>query len=248
MIRQALRFGVPALATAALLALPTLSKAQMMTVPGNMSGGRGGGFYGGNSWGGGWGGYNNNRGWSGYYNPGYYSSNPGYYNQGYYNQGYYSNYPSNNNNYSQQPSYGGYQSFYPSNPNANQSAYVRLRVPADAEVWFEGQKTQQTGTDRLYVSPPLDRNRNYVYDVKVRWTENGQQVERDRKLTVQGGTQADASFGNNAEEQPQGNSIQGSSPAPAPTTSPEPASQTLPSRNTGSESGSERAPKMPERR
>jgi uncharacterized protein (TIGR03000 family) len=186
MIRRALLCGV---ATAALLVLPSLSQAQMMTIPGNMAGGRGGYYRGG-----GWGGYYNpgyyNQGWSGYYNPGYYYSSPGNYNQGY-APGY----------YSQGTGYGGYQSFYPSNPNPNQ-AYVRLQVPQDAEVWFDGQKTQSTGPDRLYVTPPLDRSKNYSYEIKARWMENGQPVERTRTVNIQAGTQASESFLGRSDEQP----------------------------------------------
>jgi uncharacterized protein (TIGR03000 family) len=87
------------------------------------------------------------------------------------------------------------------NPNGNQS-YVRLQVPADAEVWFDGQKTQSTGPDRLYVTPPLDRSKSYSYEVKARWMENGQPVERTRTVNIQAGTETRESFLGQSGEQP----------------------------------------------
>jgi uncharacterized protein (TIGR03000 family) len=85
-----------------------------------------------------------------------------------------------------------------SGASGNQPAYVRLQVPPNSEVWFDEQKTTQTGSDRLYVSPPLASDKNYVYEVKVRWLENGQPVTRTRKVHVQPGAEATMAFGDSA--------------------------------------------------
>lgn len=82
------------------------------------------------------------------------------------------------------------QSFYAPNMEGNRSAFIRTIVPPDAEVWFEGDKTMQTGPDRLFRSPPLEPGKNYTYDLKVRWMENGQPVEKTRQVRVTAGEES----------------------------------------------------------
>jgi len=82
------------------------------------------------------------------------------------------------------------QSFYAPNMEGNRSAFIRTIVPPDAEVWFEGDKTMQTGQDRLFRSPPLEPGKSYTYDMKVRWMENGQPVERTRQVRVAAGEES----------------------------------------------------------
>jgi uncharacterized protein (TIGR03000 family) len=93
-----------------------------------------------------------------------------------------------------------YRSFYPPMPadvtQPNQSAaapadtkaHVRLVVPADAEVWFDGEKTSQTGTAREFVSPPLTLGTDYAYEIRARWMENGKPVDQTRSVTVRAGS------------------------------------------------------------
>ena len=66
-----------------------------------------------------------------------------------------------------------------------QPLYLSVKVPQPAaEVFVDGVKTAMTGTDRLYESPPLTGDKEYAYDIVVRWTEGGATVER--KKTVKG--------------------------------------------------------------
>jgi uncharacterized protein (TIGR03000 family) len=62
-----------------------------------------------------------------------------------------------------------------------------VKVPADAEVWFGSGKTRQTGELREFVSPELEPGRDYTYEVKARWTENGKEVVRTRTFDVSAG-------------------------------------------------------------
>jgi len=62
-------------------------------------------------------------------------------------------------------------------------ARLRLLVPADAAVWIDGQRTAPTGYLREYISPRIDPNREYGYDIRAEWNENGQPVTRSRKVT-----------------------------------------------------------------
>lgn len=84
-----------------------------------------------------------------------------------------------------------YPSIYPVSPPlaavTDNTAKVEVRVPADAEIWFEGQKTSQTGSDRIYSSPSLDAGQDYSYEVRARWSADGKPVDQTRKVAVHAG-------------------------------------------------------------
>jgi uncharacterized protein (TIGR03000 family) len=196
---------VAALAVAALLAAadPASAQGRRSTSFGVSPGG---GFY----YGQGYPGYG--RGyygpWEGSYGRGY----PGYYGYGWntpgyrwsdYNWGTPYYYSGNNPSYYSQGMEGNY---YTETPGAGQSygtsagadienqVMIGVRVPANAEVWFEDQKTSQTGNVRNFVSPPLQSDQKYTYHIRARWTENGRQVEKDRKLEVHPGDRLFVNF------------------------------------------------------
>jgi uncharacterized protein (TIGR03000 family) len=73
-------------------------------------------------------------------------------------------------------------------------AHINVEVPPDAQLWIEGQQTQQKGTSRTFVSPPLERNQAYEYRIRARWNENGQVVEQAQKVTVIAGERFTVSF------------------------------------------------------
>jgi len=214
MIRRFFLYGGPLLAVAGLLLTPAPSQAQRFG--GGYRGGYGG-YYGG--YGGyyqpgysyGWGGYNPSYGygWGSYY-PGY-SYSPGttysYPTTSYYypRSTYYpssASYPyySTNMITDNPASTSTSQSFYPPQENANeQVAHVRVEVPANAEVFFEGQKTQQGGSDRLFVTPPLQKEKTFYYEVKARWMDNGKEVERTQRVNVHAGDNAVVNFTNESK-------------------------------------------------
>src|SRR5262249_19049325 len=66
-------------------------------------------------------------------------------------------------------------------------AEITLIVPADAEVFFDGNPTREKGTERLYITPPLVAGKKYSYQVLARWQDGGKAVERTRKVEVSGG-------------------------------------------------------------
>ena len=67
-------------------------------------------------------------------------------------------------------------------------AHLTLMVPENAEVWLEGKKMDKpTGTVRSFVSPQLKPNQEYVYDLQVRWTENGKSNVDSHKIPVRAG-------------------------------------------------------------
>ncbi len=65
--------------------------------------------------------------------------------------------------------------------------YIDVRIPANAEILFEGQKTAQTGPRRLFISPPLAAGQNFTYEIQAKWMENGREVTQSRKVPVAAG-------------------------------------------------------------
>jgi uncharacterized protein (TIGR03000 family) len=77
---------------------------------------------------------------------------------------------------------------------ADNTAHVRVIVPAGAEVWFDGTKTSQTGGTREFVSPPLLPDTNYSYEVRARWMDNGAPVDQTRRVIVRAGALTTVDF------------------------------------------------------
>lgn len=70
------------------------------------------------------------------------------------------------------------------------TATIDLYVPASAEVWLNGQKTNQSGTLRRFVTPPLNANAHSTYELRVRYTgQDGKVVDETREVAVEAGQQ-----------------------------------------------------------
>jgi uncharacterized protein (TIGR03000 family) len=75
----------------------------------------------------------------------------------------------------------------PADAAADRTARIEVIVPAaDAEVRFGGHKTTQTGKSREFVTPPLDPG-SYTYEIRVRWTSDGQPSEAARTIQIRPG-------------------------------------------------------------
>jgi uncharacterized protein (TIGR03000 family) len=73
-------------------------------------------------------------------------------------------------------------------------ATIEVRVPAGAEIWVDDDKTRQTGPVRVFRSPPLEKGKEYHYEVRARWTLAGKEVEQTQTVAVQGGGSARVAF------------------------------------------------------
>ncbi len=71
---------------------------------------------------------------------------------------------------------------------------VKVPQPA-AEVFVDGKKTAQTGTDRIFESPPLEAGKAFKYTVTARWVERGQLVESSREVSGTPGEVVRVDFG-----------------------------------------------------
>jgi uncharacterized protein (TIGR03000 family) len=193
--------------------------------------GTGGNYYG-------WGNYpaysgtGNYYGWrnypaTGWYAPGtqwsgnqYTGNTPSYYSEGM-NQGTEGQYAG----YTGGEGYGGQAYGAMSGGQMDNRVLITMRVHPNAEVWFDGQKTTETGSLRSYISPSLEPNRDFSYQVKVRWTQNGQEVDRTRKVDVHAGDRLFVNFMQPSSEGRGGattgqygntDQLQGNPPAPMP--------------------------------
>lgn len=201
---------------------------------GGHEGGGHGGEHGSSGWhgGGGWSG-GSNWGWGGYgYFPYYY----GGFGRGLFWGGYPYSYGGYYGDYGYSPWGSSYYSDYPPDagyatapdaaaPSASQqtvgenAVMIGVRVPENAQVWIDGQKTSQTGAFREFVTPSLEPGRPYHYDIRARWTQNGQEVLRDRQLSFHAG---DRLMVNMLAPQ-QSQQPQAQQPAPIPRPQPAPA-------------------------
>ena len=73
-------------------------------------------------------------------------------------------------------------------------ATIEVRVPAEAEIWFEGEKTSQTGGIRAFESTPVPPGRTYTYDIRARWIEDGKAIDVTRSVKFQAGQKVVVDF------------------------------------------------------
>jgi uncharacterized protein (TIGR03000 family) len=93
------------------------------------------------------------------------------------------------------PSSGNGQAYYPpATAQPDLSAHVTVSVPRGAQVWFDNTPTTSTGTVRAFYSPPLSPGKQYTYDVKASWMENGHEVTQNQKVGVTAGERVNLTF------------------------------------------------------
>jgi uncharacterized protein (TIGR03000 family) len=78
-------------------------------------------------------------------------------------------------------------------------ASVTVIVPADADVFFDGSPTSETGTERTFATPPLPVGKKYHYDIEAQWTADGQPVDKTRKILVTAGANVRVDFTNSQQ-------------------------------------------------
>src|SRR5262249_53201070 len=129
--------------------------------------------------------------------------------QGYYNprayQPRYLFYPSRGGGYpwyNYQPYYGWHYHSHTTEPKEAEQpqppkdtrAHIRVRVPAGGELWFNGTKVSGEETDHKFVSPSLEPERRFFYEVRAQWQKNGRTVTETREVAVKAGAHIDVDF------------------------------------------------------
>jgi uncharacterized protein (TIGR03000 family) len=74
------------------------------------------------------------------------------------------------------------------------AATVRVRVPNDAEVWFNDVKTKKTGESRRFITPALEDGKRYSYDIRAKWAKDGKTVEHTRTIQLYAGDRLTVDF------------------------------------------------------
>jgi uncharacterized protein (TIGR03000 family) len=90
------------------------------------------------------------------------------------------------------------QSFYsgPGMTPPENVAEVQVRVPADAQVWFDDTLTTKTGPMREFETPALTPGTTYEYKVKARWMKDGKPVEKTQTVKVRANQPTTVDFTN----------------------------------------------------
>jgi uncharacterized protein (TIGR03000 family) len=80
-------------------------------------------------------------------------------------------------------------------PDEVARAVIEVRVPPEAEIWFEGDKTTQTGSARTFVTPDVPPGQLFTYDVRARWTgADGKVVDLTRAVQFRAGQRLTIDF------------------------------------------------------
>jgi uncharacterized protein (TIGR03000 family) len=77
---------------------------------------------------------------------------------------------------------------------ASNKARIRVLIPADAMLWFDGEITVPTGPEREFLTPELPTDRPYTYQLKAKWAQGGQPVERTLDIKVRRNETTTADF------------------------------------------------------
>ena len=104
------------------------------------------------------------------------------------------------------PMYGGhyhlYHDFIPhmdripqrDKPPPDRMAHLTVLVPEGAELWFNGTRVEGEGTVRKFHTPPLELDRRYSYEVRLRYRKDGRDITETHKVRVSAGAQAKVDF------------------------------------------------------
>jgi uncharacterized protein (TIGR03000 family) len=99
-------------------------------------------------------------------------------------------------------------SFYPNSMqsglrNPNDAGFI-VRVPdPNAEIFFQDHKTRQQGFVRQFeTEKALDPNQTYTFQIRARWTQNGQPVEQTRQVQASAGQNVTIDFATGNEQVP----------------------------------------------
>jgi len=70
----------------------------------------------------------------------------------------------------------------------SQPARIHMTLPAaDATVVLQGVTMKESGKERLFFTPPLERDGKYSYDVVVRWRDGGGERSLTRHISIRAG-------------------------------------------------------------
>jgi uncharacterized protein (TIGR03000 family) len=74
------------------------------------------------------------------------------------------------------------------------TARVTVRLPSDAELWFDNAKVPSAGTVREFRTPALKPGRLYDYEVRARWQQAGRAVTQRQQVAISAGADVRVDF------------------------------------------------------
>jgi uncharacterized protein (TIGR03000 family) len=84
-------------------------------------------------------------------------------------------------------------SFYYS-PGGQAPARLLVRLPADARLLVDGERTRAVGQTRRFISPPLDPGVMYHYDLTAEVVRDGRTLAVRRRVEVRAGEESTVTF------------------------------------------------------
>jgi uncharacterized protein (TIGR03000 family) len=72
-------------------------------------------------------------------------------------------------------------------PLTDADVLMIVRVPANATVWVNGDKSTQKGSRREFLSSGRTPGKTYTYTIRAQWEEGGKVVDRTQKVPIVGG-------------------------------------------------------------
>jgi uncharacterized protein (TIGR03000 family) len=77
---------------------------------------------------------------------------------------------------------------------ARESATIRVTLPADARLTVDGQPTQSTSAERLFLSPPLEPGRDFRYTFRAEFLREGKTIAVQQDVIVRAGRETAVSL------------------------------------------------------
>jgi uncharacterized protein (TIGR03000 family) len=77
---------------------------------------------------------------------------------------------------------------------AGSPARVRVKLPADADLFVDGVRVPQTSEVRSFQTPKLEAGRSYYYTLKAEAVRDGRTVSATKRITVEPGKETKVEF------------------------------------------------------
>jgi uncharacterized protein (TIGR03000 family) len=78
---------------------------------------------------------------------------------------------------------------------ADNQGTVIVQLPADARMWVDGQAADLTSARRSFITPALEKDRDYFYTIKAEATRDGVVRSQSARVLVRAGRVSRADFG-----------------------------------------------------
>jgi uncharacterized protein (TIGR03000 family) len=69
-------------------------------------------------------------------------------------------------------------------------ATIFVALPADARLLIDGNATRSTTANRMFITPALERGKEFTYTLKAEIVRDGQTYSAIQRVTVRGGAES----------------------------------------------------------